>query len=132
MLSTNCILLYWAGTKHFNEINIPIYFGIFFEYQGTQFLDNVICHSYEIFKWMLFLTDPAGDPDQFASNADSSYISGKRQKCDLPLKWRNCLTLHLMIAFTSHVYLALDTKQSDQQTNLLLILLRGKIHMIMI
>ena len=37
-----------------------------------------------------------------------------------------------MIAFTSHVYVTLDTKQSDQQTNLLLILLRGKIHMIMI
>ena len=35
-------------------------------------------------------------------------------------------------AFTSHVYLTLDTEQSDQQTNLLLILLRGKIHMIMI
>ena len=43
-----------------------------------------------------FLTDLSGDPDQFASNADSSYVSGKRHKGDLLLKWRNCVTLHLL------------------------------------
>ena len=42
-----------------------------------------------------FLTDLSGDPDQFASNADFSYVSGKRHKGDLLLKWRNCVTLHL-------------------------------------
>ena len=97
-------------------------------------------------KYIHFLTDPTRDSDQFASNADSSYISGKRQKCDLLLKRRNHVPLYLLEicgfflltvtqnAFTSHVHLTLDTSvsQGDQQTNLLLIILRGKIHMIMI
>ena len=67
-----------------------------------------------------FLTDPTRDSDQFASNADSSYISGKRQKCDLLLKRRNHVPLYLLEicgfflavtqnAFTSHVHLTLDT-----------------------
>ena len=43
-----------------------------------------------------FLTDLSGDPDQFASNADSSYVYGKRHKGDLLLKWRNCVTLHFV------------------------------------
>ena len=113
------------------------FFGTFFEYQGTQFLDNVICHSYEILKWMLlnrgisiFWQTLLGiQTSLHQMQILFTYLESDK---NVTLKWRNCLTLHLMIAFTSHVYLTLDTKQSDQETNLLLILLKGKIHMIMI
>lgn len=87
--------LYWAGTEHFNEINIPIFFFDFLEYWRTQFLDN---RTSELWNFQFecpnrgyshFLTDLAEDPDHSALNVDSSYIFGKGGKGDLLLNFRN-------------------------------------------
>ena len=69
------------------------FFWTFFKYWGTQSLDNIMSQLRQFWcecPYFHFLTDLSGDPDQFASNADSSYVSGKQHKGDLLLKWRNC------------------------------------------
>ena len=112
------------------------------------------CHSHDNFQCEypnrgIYISDPAEYPDLFESNADSSYISGKQRNSDLVLRWRNCVILHLLeicgfflvncpsdcfYISSRKIFILLKTLllQGDQQTKLLLIILRGKIDMIMI